>query len=264
MPKKNRKLKWTLKDFFLGDFEFKTSILIKGISYSKKGGLAWLIGGEMETTVVSDEIDFEILSGLLDSEVEGKKAIRTAILAYGEKLTAYINFKYPSLFQPEEMKDIVQETFLELFKQGRDGTIPQDKPVLALLFQAGLCNAKDAIGIRKRYCNAKNNFSLDVEACVSGTKTGLLWNSMKSQNHHLDLKIDFLRFVKDELKGNQKIIGSIVGSNIPNPLDYDDIVAEVYKQTGILMTKVQVSKTWDVIRTKYQELLEKYARKGNK
>jgi hypothetical protein len=216
----------------------------------------------MEITTTSDETDYEILCGLLDSDAEGKKAIRKAFKTYAEKLADYINSKFPGLFQDEEIKDIVQATFLELFEQGRKGTIPQDKPVLALLFRAGLCNAKDTIGLRKRYSDARAKFALDVDGCVSGTKTGRLWDSMKASNQFSELKIDFLKFVKEELKGQQKLVGNIVGYRIPDALDYNDIIHEVYQQSEMRLTKVQVKKTWEAIRDKFRMLLEKHSKKG--
>lgn len=212
----------------------------------------------MEVTTTFDEVDYEIFCGWLESGAEGRAATLKALDCYGERVGAYILSEYP-VFEPDELADIVQETFLDLFRQAEANTLPQNMPLLQLLFRAALCNAKDAIGKRTRFSEMKDDLGQDVQSHIAGTNTEKLWNSINSKNRFQDLKIDFLKFVKNELTGQQKIIATVFGSRIPDALDYDDIQKEIHDQHGELIAKSKIIATWDKIRQKFKEYLTKHS-----
>jgi hypothetical protein len=132
-------------------------------------------------------------------------------------------------------------------------------PLLQLLFQAALCNAKDAIGKRTRFSEMKDDLGQDVKALIAGTNTENLWNSINAKNRFQDLRIDFLKFVKDELKGQQKVIAGVFGSRIPDALDFDDMQKEIHDQYGELITKSKIIATWDKVRQKFKEYMKKHS-----
>jgi DNA-directed RNA polymerase specialized sigma24 family protein len=212
----------------------------------------------MDVTITFDEVDYGIFCGWLESGAEGKAATKKALDYYGERVGVYILYVYP-VFDPVELADIVQETFLDLFRQGEANTLPQNMPLLQLLFQAALCNAKDAIGKRTRFSEMKDDLGQDVKALIAGTNTENLWNSINAKNRFQDLRIDFLKFVKDELKGQQKVIAGVFGSRIPDALDFDDMQKEIHDQYGELITKSKIIATWDKVRQKFKEYMKKHS-----
>lgn len=212
----------------------------------------------METASTFEEIDLEILSGWLGNQDEGWEATVQALETYGDKVGHYI-LRYFPVFDPHEISDLVMDSIMELYHQGQKQTLPQDKPVLQLLFRAALCNAKDAIAKRTRFSRMRDNYNQEMKVLISGTNTEKLWNSLNAKGKFQDLKIDFLRFVKNELKGSQKIIAGIVGYRMPDPLDYKDIQKELNEVYNDLATTAKIAATWDKVRQKFKEYLKKHS-----
>ncbi|MBN2285720.1 MAG: sigma-70 family RNA polymerase sigma factor [Tissierellales bacterium] len=210
----------------------------------------------MELSTLSDEdLDFYLKLEFLEGEERLKKAIDQAYRTYKKRVMKFLCDRW-SNYNSEERADIVQKTFIELYRNAQIGKIKEDVHLLKALCVIAHSRANDLYRDKKRQTRNEEKYYHAVGNALKDTLVGKQWESAKSIEQRITIEKDFSNFI-NSLSKTDKIIANAWGTYFPDEPDYEYIGDLIHEQTGIPPTLPAMKSSVQRIRAKYKEIFFK-------
>ena len=178
-----------------------------------------------------------------------------AFKEYKRRVMGFLRENYSS-YSSEDLADIIQKTFLELYEKGIIGKIKDDIPLLKQLCVKANSHAKTHYRSVKRYKKKMDKYSEELGSALEGTNIGKQWETAITIEQKTAIQKDFNAFVRTLPKAD-RIIGIAWASYFPDEPVYKYIGELVYKSTGAPPTVPAMKSSVQRIRNKYKEMLTK-------
>lgn len=204
-------------------------------------------------TLSEDELDVYLKLEMIEGEDRARKAADTAFLSYRRRVMAFLRKKYSS-YESEDLADILQKSFIELYENGIASKIDEDIPLLKQL-----CVIADRRAIDHYRSKASKQKGLEiyydeVGNALRGTLIGRQWESAKDIEQRTAIQIDFRRFIKT-LPKSERIVANAWANFFPSEPDYEHMGKLIFDATGTPATVPAMKCAVLRIRKKLKELL---------
>lgn len=204
-----------------------------------------------------DDIEFEIRLGLIDDcEDAQNRAFARAFNEWKHPVAGFVKNDFPD-FTPAQLKDVVAETFLSFREAVSKETFDFEKPVFGLLLTIARRRGVDEC--RKVKTPVIENDDDFVKAVYERLCEGEMnddWKEIVNKGYVEEIELEFRKFV-NTLPVSQRKIARVIADALPEILSPSEISDELLRQTGEMLTAVQIKGRLQTLRAKFGEILEK-------
>lgn len=210
---------------------------------------------------MATQIDEDELKLLLMGDCnEQHRAIGQIYDIYSEKVVNFVKFHYPS-FSPEQLADVMQETFIDFYNASVKTSFDFEKPLLPFLKTIGYRRAADEL---RKISKLKPLESLDdaIIAAIPGTAIGDDWQAIVDRAEVNEVKRE-LKVAVLKMPNRQRQVAQVYVDYLPEEITREDIRDEIFRRSGEKLTVVQIKGALAAIKVKFRALIpEKGARHG--
>jgi RNA polymerase sigma factor (sigma-70 family) len=215
-----------------------------------------VLGDAMELETLSeDELDVYLKLEMMEGGERARNAVDKAFLSYRRRVMAFLRRRYSS-YESEDLEDILQKTFIELYKKGISGEIDPDNPLLKLLCVIADRRAIDHYRSVKSQQKASEKYFDEVGNVLRGTQIGRQWECAKNIEQRNAIQIDFRKFIS-ALPKAERIVANAWASFFPEDPDYEYMGKLIFNATGTPSTVPAMKCAVMRIKKKFKELLFK-------